>query len=55
MEAGLFVRDQAIAEEEWAISERNDLQRIESHILVFGEHPLDGPQPGVVGREEMFR
>ena len=55
VEAGLFVLEQAIAEEEWAKSERDALRGIESHILVFGEHPLDGPHPGVVGEEGMFR
>jgi hypothetical protein len=55
IEAGLFVRDQAIAEEDWAKSERDALRRIESHILVFGEHPLDMPNPAVVGKEEIFR
>ena len=55
VEVGLFVREQAIAEEEWAKSERDALKGIESHILVFGERPLDGPHPGVVGEEGMFR
>jgi hypothetical protein len=55
VEAGLFVRGQAIAEEEWASSERQELERIEVCLRVFGEHPLDGPNPAVVDMDDMFR
>jgi len=55
VEAGLFVRERALAEEEWARSEREDLQRIESYITVFGVPPIDMPNPLLVGEEEINR
>jgi hypothetical protein len=55
VEAGLFDRGQAIAEEEWASSERRDLERIELHIRVFGEYPLDFPNPAYVDKPEVIR
>lgn len=55
VELGLFVREQAIAEEEWAEAERRALDRIESHMIAFGIAPLDMPHPAVVGEAEITR
>jgi hypothetical protein len=54
-ETGLFVRERAATDEEWARSERQAVERIEMHVRAFGERPLDCPHPLFVDEADLLR